>query len=132
MPVITTQNRLRESVSLITVEVTSTINVGFGEPLKMRDQCVELLRLCMLPNKDLLMPPLTSPRDKETLFTVSSVNLKGAEVMLERIRSHLECCPELQTASVRLSATSIHIPVLHGRELGQGVQRVVDNIMKWQ
>jgi sigma-B regulation protein RsbU (phosphoserine phosphatase) len=128
-PVITTGNRLRSAISLITVEVTPIIGADLGSASEIRDVCVELFRLCILPNRDLLLPALATTKSTESLLIVASTDLKGAHVVMERMRSQLESRPGLLAAAkFTFTATSIPLPVEQDGELVMLVQRVADTI----
>lgn len=128
-PIITVSNTLRKSVSLITVEVTPVIGADFGSWREVRDQCAQLLGSCILPEKDLLLPALATTSSAETFLIVASADLKGAHVVLERMRAQLASHPELQTAAkFTLSATSIPLPVVQNTELVTLIQQVADTI----
>lgn len=128
-PLITTDSKLRDSVSLITVDLCPTAEVGFGNWREIRDRCLELMSLCILPDKDLIMPTLATARCTENFVIVASADLRGAEVILERIRTQLTRYPELQgAATFTLSTTAIPLPVAQDQELVKLVQQVADSI----
>ena len=130
-PIISVHDRLRESVSLLTIEVTPRLAVTARNWREIRDECEELLALCILPDKDLLMPPLATTGSTESFLIVASTNLLGAHVMLERIRTQLERRPELQVAArFKFLATSIPLPVAQDQELTNLVRQVADSITK--
>ena len=94
VPVITNQGKLREAASLVTVEVTPVIGAGLGNWDAIRQRCQELLQLCILPDKDLLIPALATQRSAETFLIVASADHPGAEILLRRIREQLSAAPE--------------------------------------
>ena len=130
-PIITTRNRLRSAISLITVEVTPIAGADHGSSSEIRAICVELFGLCILPNRDILLPALATSKSTESLLIVASTDLKGAHVILERMRSQLESRPELiAAAKFTYTAKSIPLPVTQDGELVMLVQRVADTIMQ--
>lgn len=130
-PIITTRNRLRSAISLITVEVTPIAGADLGSSSEIRAICVELFGLCILPNRDILLPALATSKSTESLLIVASTDLKGAHVILERMRSQLESRPELiAAAKFTYTAKSIPLPVTQDGELVMLVQRVADTIMQ--
>jgi hypothetical protein len=130
-PIISVHDKLRESVSLLTIEVTPLLGITDRNWRDIRDECEELLGLCILPDKDLLMPVLATTGPAESFLIVASTNLLGAHVILERMRSQLERRPELQTAaSFKFYATSIPLPVAQDHDLKELVQQVADRITK--
>jgi nitrogen-specific signal transduction histidine kinase len=130
-PIISVHDRLRESVSLLTIEVTPLLGITDRNWRDIRDECEELLGLCILPDKDLLMPVLATTGPAESFLIVASTNLLGAHVILERIRTQLERRPEFQAAaSFKFFATSIPLPVTQEQDLNTLVQQVADTITK--
>ena len=130
-PIISVHDKLRESVSLLTIEVTPLLGITDRNWRDIRDECKELLGLCILPDKDLLMPVLATTGPAESFLIVASTNLLGAHVILERMRTQLERRPELQTAaSFKFYATSIPLPATQDHELKELVQQVADSIAK--
>jgi chemotaxis protein histidine kinase CheA len=128
-PIITEKNKLRNAVSLITVEITSIMSAGFGNWRHIGQRCLELLALCIMPNKDLLMPALTTARSTESFVIVASTDLHGAEVISNRIRAQLEGYSELQSAAkFTVSTTSIPLPTEKDQELVKLVEQVADSI----
>lgn len=129
MPVITSQGKLREAASLVTVELTPIVANGLGNWETIRRRCKELLQLCILPDKDLLMPALATTRSTETFLIVASASPPGCEVLLKRIREQLEGAEDLQAgARFNISAAPIPLPVTGSEELVKQVAEVADSI----
>src|SRR2546425_4749252 len=55
-PVIAVEGRLRDSISLITVELSPLLASSSGNWDRDRHQCLQLLRSCVLPDKDTVLP----------------------------------------------------------------------------
>jgi hypothetical protein len=89
---------------------------------------MELLAVCIAPDKDLLMPALTSARSTESFLIVASTDLKGTEVIIDRIRNQLARHVDLQSAiKLSISASLVPLPVAD-QELVKLVQQVADSI----
>ncbi|HTR65619.1 MAG TPA: hybrid sensor histidine kinase/response regulator [Terriglobales bacterium] len=110
-PAITTQGRLREAVSLISVELAPRISPAVGNWREMRARCLEVLRQCTLPDKDVLLPAMGSSGAGEIFLLVASADQTGAEVMMQRIGEQLERSPEVQSAAaVSISSKPVLLP----------------------
>lgn len=128
-PVITQHGKLRDFFSLIRVEVAPV------SPLKMvgwketRQRCLDLLRISILPERDVILPPLGAGID-ETFLIVASADQHGSDVITRRIREQFEHCEQLQTnATFSISAQALARPSENGRpSLVKLVQQVADSI----
>jgi len=129
-PVITDQGRLRESISLITVELTPPLMPSVGNWKDVRQRCLEILRLCILQDKDLVLPALGNLDHGEAFLVVASTEGSGAKVMQKRITEQLDRCEQLKAScGFRVSATGLQLPSREQEEpLEKLVQRVADGI----
>ena len=128
-PVITSQNTLRDAVSLITVEVTPAFGIGFGNWRELRNRCLDVLGMCIAPEKDLLLPAVATTRSAESFIVVVAANLQGARVILSRIRAKLDRNPELEAAAkFRFSTVPITLPEGGSRPLVELIQQVANAI----
>jgi hypothetical protein len=129
LPVITSQGKLREAASLITVELAPVVGPALGNWDAIRQRCLEVLQLCILPDKDLLMPALATPRSTETFLIVASTNQPNAEVLMRRIQEQFNAAPDLQTSvKLNISAVPIPLPLLQDKELIKLVAEVADSV----
>jgi signal transduction histidine kinase len=128
LPVITTQGKLRDAASLISVELVPVLGHEFGNWDATRGRCRELLQSCILPDKDLLMPALATSGPAETFLIVASAGQTGAQVLTRRIQEQLNNVPEIQAvARVNLWSSPVPFP-LHNEDLLKLVEEVADSI----
>ncbi len=90
LPVITHHGRLRDSLSLITVEISPAATPFSGNWEEIRKLCLEILQPCILGGKDAILPALTRGGAVESLVVVASADEQGAAVVENRIREQLE------------------------------------------
>jgi signal transduction histidine kinase len=129
-PVITHQGRLRDSLSMITVELTALQSPFPGNWEHIRQQCLQILEPCILGGKDAILPALGHNGQSETLAIVTSTDEHGAAVVENRIREQLERSLPLRTyCSFALSSVSLRIPASNREKtLDDLVQEVADSI----
>jgi signal transduction histidine kinase len=130
LPIITHHGALREALSLITVEFIPQRIAGAGNWPELRHQCLELLQLCVLPDKDLVLPPMAGSGPDETFLIVASADRAGTEVLVGRIREQLRRRSELQASGTfRVSAQPIEVPASQTAEsLEKLVGKVADRV----
>ena len=128
LPVITDLGRLREALSLITITVTAHGQPGSIGEERIHEQCVDLLRRCIYPVKDVLLPAFAGPAETESFLIVASTGIDGAQALSKRICLHFERTPDLSTsARLEISAMPIEIPSGYVNEsLEKQVQQVAD------
>jgi len=125
-PVITDQGRLRDSVSLITLELTPLSMPSVGNWKGIRQRCLEILRLCVLPDKDMVLPALGNADQGEAFLVVASTDEPGAKVIQKRISEQLDRCEELKASCVfKVSATALQLP---SREQGESLEKLVQEV----
>lgn len=133
-PIITHRGRLRDSLSLITVEVTPLLTPFPGNWEDIRQHCLKILEPCILGDKDAILPSLGHAGQRETLVVVASADEHGAIVVEKRIREQLERSELLRThCAFKLSSVALQLPAA-GRDdpsqesLDKLVQEVADSI----
>jgi hypothetical protein len=129
-PVVTHHGRLRESLSLITVEIAPS-NIPFtGSWDEIRLHSFQLLEPCILGDKDAILPAMGRTGLGETLVVVASTDQKGARVIEKRIREQLERSDRLRASCVfNLSSVALKLPALDSREsVAKVVQEIADTI----
>lgn len=128
-PVIVEKGELRGSLSLITVELTPVSAQAVGNWREIRHTCTELLRLCVLPDKELVLPTLGIEK-REALLVLASADLQGTTVLTGRIREQLERSTELEGKVIcQVSATPVILPPRQGGEtIDQLIQQVADSV----
>ena len=128
-PVIVHQARMRDFISLICIQVVKAGQMDPGNWREMRRRYRETVQLCIMPDKDVLLPPLGSDGPDEELLIVASADSHGADVMTRRLRQQLEHAQGL-TAGVEfhITSTSLDRPSDDHQPLVKLVQEVADNI----
>jgi hypothetical protein len=91
---------------VVALKPRGTPEMGFWE--RIHEQCLGVLRGCILPAKDVILPALAASGPAETFLIVASADAHGAEVLTRRIAGQLERAPELR-ASICLEVSSIPI-----------------------
>ncbi len=125
---ITQGGQLCDSLFLITIELTPTSPVATGSWREFRQRSLELLRRCILPAKDLLLPTL-GIEQSATLLILASADAAGCKILMERIREQFEQSSELQgNVKSRIRGTPVPMPAQKGAPLEKLVQEVSDNV----
>jgi signal transduction histidine kinase len=109
LPVITHKGRLREGIVLVRVELTPLSKALRGSWKETCQKCLEILRLCIYLDKDLVLPPLETGGAEETFFVVASTDMGHVNIMVDRIRNQVGALPKLK-ASGTLKVTVESIP----------------------
>ncbi|HEY1463945.1 MAG TPA: ATP-binding protein [Terriglobales bacterium] len=127
-PIIVENGRLRDALSLVTIELTPSSPQAVGNWRELRQKSIDLVRMCILPDKDLLLPTLGI--EKHEALILASANLQGTEVLIDRIREQLMLSPELQgKVFCQTSITPISLPNKESAEpIEKQVQEVADNV----
>jgi signal transduction histidine kinase len=126
-PVIAHQGRLPDSITLITVELASRWTPVVAH---RRDRWLDLLRSCIMPVKDVVLPSLGTSGQTETFWIVASADQSGANVLAQRIRERIECSEEAKTgAKSKVSVAAVQLPSqVSGKSLQTLVEEVADVI----
>lgn len=128
LPIATENGHLRESLSLITVDIAPISPLAAGSWREIRQRCLELLRLCILPQRDLLLPTLGIERGS-TCVALASTGARGAEIICGRIREQFEKASDLQTnIQFQITATPVPMPSREGEPLTKLVQELSDSV----
>ncbi len=130
LPVITHKGRLRDSLVLVRVELTPLSQSLRGSWRETCQQCLELLRLCIYVDKDLVLPRMGTSGPVETFFVVASTDMEKVKIMMDRIRSQIGALPKLKTSgTMRVTAEVIPgPPAVDPRTLEQQVWGIADYI----
>ena len=128
-PIITHLGRLREHLSLITLELTPLLSFT-GTREETRQHCLQLLAPCILGDKDAILPALGDAGPGETLMVVVSTDEHGATVVERRIREQLERSERLRaTCTFKLSSVGLKLPAADRLEpVDKLIQEVADGI----
>jgi sigma-B regulation protein RsbU (phosphoserine phosphatase) len=129
-PVITDQGRLRDSIALITVQIAPQLPPGVGDWKEICQRCRELLQLCVLPEKDIIVPTVENAAQAATFLIVTSTDEHGAKILVERIRTQLGRCAKLRASGVfKVSLRPVALPSGETSDpLETLVRRVADDI----
>ena len=128
-PTITTQGRLREALTLITVSFSPRSVPGGSDWRALRQQCTEVLQACVLRDKDVVLPAMGTAEKGETFLIVASADQAGAEVLAGRIREQLRRRTDLQSSGAfKVSTQAIEMPKLLNGPVEKLVQEVADRI----
>jgi signal transduction histidine kinase len=128
-PVITYQQRLREALVLVRVDLRPKVRPPRGNWKDVCRHSLELLDRCVYLDKDLVLPPMTSSGPEQTFFVVASTDVQRAGIMMTRIREQLEKLEELKASGdIIVSATEIPLPPSADLPLEQQVAQVADRV----
>ena len=130
LPVITNQGRLRENIVLVRVELTPLSKSLRGSWRETCLRCLELLRLCIYVDKDLVLPPMGTSGPVETFFVVASTDVERASVMMDRIREQVGALPQLKASgTLRVTVDPVPAPpAADPRTLEQQIWGVADHV----
>ena len=130
LPVITDQGHMRDDVVLVKVELTPLSSLPRSNWKETRKQCLETLRHCVYPDKDLVLPVMGNIGANERFFVAASTDLVRAEVMMKRIREQLGANAELKgSGTLTVSAAAVQVPGAEpNKSLEEQVQIVADRI----
>jgi signal transduction histidine kinase len=130
LPAITHKGSLREAIVLVRVELTPLSKSLRGSWKETCQQCLELLRLCIYVDKDLVLPPMGTSGPVETFFVVASTDMKRVGIMMDRIREQVGALPKLKASgTLRVTAEPIPgPPAPDPRTLEQQVWGVADYV----
>jgi sigma-B regulation protein RsbU (phosphoserine phosphatase) len=129
-PIITKQGHLRDSLCLITVELTPLLAPFAGNGEDIRQHCLQILQPCILGDKDAILPVLSHTEQSETLVLVASTDEHGACVVEKRIREQLERSEHLRAeCTFELSSVAVKLPAADRKQpVEKLVQEVADSI----
>jgi signal transduction histidine kinase len=96
-PIVTSAGTLPEALVLVTVEVTPKPRHGLPQWGSVRQQCMDVLRSCVNPERDIVLPALSGDSGSEVFMVVASANEHGANILLKRISGQFERSFELQS-----------------------------------
>jgi len=128
-PLITHQGSLRSDIVLVRVELTPLPNSLRGSWKETCQQCLELLRVCIYVDKDLVLPRMGTSGTAETFFVVASTDMTRVRIMMDRIRDQVGALPKLKASGLlRVTAEPIPAPPAAPRTLEQQVRGVADYV----
>jgi hypothetical protein len=129
-PVLVKDGALRDAVTLVRVSLNPRSKSTRGNWKEAGRHCLELLQRCVYLDKDVVLPPMTTPGPEQTFFVVASTDLTRAEIMMTRIRDQLGKLPEVNMiGDLEISASEVALPDrAAGLNLEQQVQGVADRV----
>jgi signal transduction histidine kinase len=114
-PVITYKGRLREDIVLVCVKLNPVSNFLRGSWKETCQRSLDLLRLCIYVDKDLVLPPMGSSGPVTTFFVVASTDMARAGILMNRIRDQVGALPELRVSgTLQVTAEMIPMPPAAG------------------
>jgi signal transduction histidine kinase len=130
LPVITHQGHLREAIVLLRVDLTPLSKALRGSWKETCQKCLDLLRLCISVDKDLVLPAMGRSGAVETFFVVASTTMEKVSVMMDRIRDQVGALPQLKASgTLRMTVEMVPAPpAADPRTLEQQVFGVADYV----
>jgi signal transduction histidine kinase len=130
LPMITYQDRLRESLVMVRLELTPLSKSLRGSWKETCEQCLERLRLCIYVDKDLVLPATGTSGPVETFFVVASTDMERVGILMDRIRDQIGSLPRLKAGgTLRVTAEKIPVPpAADSRTLEQQVWGIADYV----
>ena len=125
-PVITHEDRLREAIVLVRVDLRPRTSPPRGNWKETCRRALDLLERCVYLDKDLVLPPMTTSGPEQTFLVVASTDLIRAEIMMTRIRQQLGNMADLSAGGeFEVSASKVLLPdPAAGLSLEQQVREV--------
>jgi signal transduction histidine kinase len=110
-PVIIHQQKMRESVVLLKVDVRPRSKPVRGNGKDTAQRCLEILQRCVYLDKDLVLPPMTTNGPEQTYFVVASTDMERVSIMMTRIREQIDKVADLKaTCELGLAAEPVTLP----------------------
>ena len=130
LPVITHQGHLRKALVMVRVELTPLSTSLRGSWRETCQKSLDLLRLCIYVDKDLVLPPMGRSGPVETFFVVASTSMEKVSIMMDRIREQVGELPKLKASgTLRMTVEMVPPPPdADPRTLEQQVFGVADYV----
>jgi len=129
-PAITHKGRLRENIVLVRVELTPLSNSLRGSWKETCQRSLDLLRLCIYVDKDLVLPPMGNIGPATTFFVVASTDMERAGILMDRIRNQVGGLPKLRASgTLRVTVEMVPTPPADDPQiLEQQILGVADHV----
>ena len=125
-PVVTNQGQLRKSIMLIVVQIAPRFPLRVDDWKVISRLSLEQIRLCVLPDKNAIMPARRHAGQAVTFLIVASTDEDGIKVQLERIRAQLRRCDKVKANCVlKVSARPVVLP---SRQTGDHIETLVQRV----
>ena len=113
-PVVRSDGKLSDPLVLITVELTPKTRHSHLHASGLRQQCMDILRSCIIADKDIVLPALLGDGGSEVFMVLAAADENASNILLKRIAGQFERSLELQSnVSVKLSAHPISPALPH-------------------
>jgi hypothetical protein len=127
LPVITYQQRLRDSIVLVRVDLKPLATPFRGNWKDVCREALELLRRCVYIDKDLVLPAMATNGPEDTFYIVASTDMGHVDIMIARIVEQIgELTRVKSTGTVRASARPIEFSATPDMSIEQQVAQIAD------
>jgi len=128
--VITHEAQLRGAIVLVRMDVQPRTRPPRGNWKEVCKKTRDLLERCVYLDKDLLLPPMSTPGPEQSFFVVASTDLERSAVMLRRIQEQMDKLEDLKASGTfQLSVAEVPPPdTAAALPLEEQVQKVAERI----
>jgi hypothetical protein len=124
-PVITHEQRLRESIVLVRVDLKPMATPFRGNWKDVCRESLDLLRRCVFIDKDLVLPAMATNGPEDTFYVVASTDMEHVDIMITRIVEQIgELTRVKSTGTVRATARPVTFLPMLDKSLEQQVAQV--------
>jgi phosphoserine phosphatase RsbU/P len=133
-PIVTSLGKLPDPLVLLTVEGTPKPQPGLPRRTNLRQQCMDILRSCVSPDKDIVLPALTGADGSEIFMVVAAADERATEILQKRITGQFQRSIDLQSRiEVRVSTHRMQPPQLNSdvpalEQLEQQLAEVINRV----
>jgi signal transduction histidine kinase len=106
-PLVTAGGTLPTSLALLTVELTPKPRQGLPHANNFRQECMDILRNCISPDKDIVLPSLSGANGSEIFLVLAAADERGVNILLKRVSGQFERSHELSRSEVKIFATPL-------------------------
>jgi len=129
LPVITHEQRLRESIVLVRVDLKPLATPFRGNWKEVCRESLDLLRRCVYIDKDLVLPAMATNGPEDTFYVVASTDMKHVDIMIARIVEQIGVLTRVKsTGTVRACARPVEYSAMPEKTLEQQVAQVADAV----
>lgn len=123
--VITHEQRLRESIVLVRVDLKPSATPFRGNWKEICRESLDLLRRCVYIDKDLVLPAMATNGPEDTFYVVASTDMEHVDIMIARIVEQIgELTRVKSTGTVRASARPLEFSPMPEKSLEEQVAQV--------
>jgi signal transduction histidine kinase len=129
-PAVTYQGQMRPDFVLVRIELTPRHTPPRGNWKETWQQCLDIVRRCVYPDKDLALPPMAASGQAEVFYIVASTDMQRSGIMITRIREQLKRIEGLnEKALLAISLVPVEFQALEpGAPLEQQVKALSGQI----